>query len=243
MTSVRRVRGAGAVGRAGTPGADRPVPDRARPTERIRSTSDGDGRSHRCVPDRVRLASSIRSTSAVAAGGRDRAGARTGVRHAARRRPRADHASVTQAFRFRLEPVRALSERRETEAQSALAAALADESAARARLADAEQESRAAVLGLGSCMRGGSVTGAQLRAQEAWIGRTAGRCESLALDVDRRTTESDARRGVLTEAARDHEVLERLRLKRAAEHRAEQARQEQEALDEIALGLHRRRSA
>jgi flagellar FliJ protein len=150
---------------------------------------------------------------------------------------------VTQAFRFRLEPVRALSERRETEAQSALAAALAEESAARVRLADAEEQSRAAVLGLGATMRGGIVSGAQLRAQEAWIGRTAVRRESLALDVDRRVTECDARRGVLTVAARDHEVLERLREKRAGEHRAEQARLEQESLDEIALGLHRRRSA
>lgn len=150
---------------------------------------------------------------------------------------------MSQVFRFRLEPVRALSERRETEAQSALAAALADESAARVRLADAEQESRAAVLGLGACMQDGPVTGAQLRAQEAWIGRTAVRRESLALDVDRRVTESDARRGVLTVAARDHEVLVRLREKRAAEHRAAQDRLEQEALDEIALGLHRRRSA
>ena len=150
---------------------------------------------------------------------------------------------MTQAFRFRLEPVRALSERRETEAQSALAAALADETAARARLAEAERVSQDALRGLGDRLQGGVVSGAQLRAQEAWIGRTAGRCQELGLDLDRRTTECDARRGVLTEAARDHEVLERLRERRAAEHRAVQGRAEQEALDEIALGLHRRRAA
>ena len=76
-----------------------------------------------------------------------------------------------------------------------------------------------------------------------WIGRTAGACQELGLDLDRRHTECDARRGLLTEAARDHEVLVRLRERRSAEHRAEQARVEQEGLDEIALGLHRRRSA
>lgn len=150
---------------------------------------------------------------------------------------------MTSSFRFRLESVRALSAQRETEAQSALAAALADEAAARARLAEADERSRAALLGLGACMAEGPVTGAQLRAREAWIGRAAGQREERALDLDRRCTESDARRNVLAEAARDHEVLERLRQRRAAEHRAEQARLEQAALDEIALGLHRRRSA
>lgn len=149
---------------------------------------------------------------------------------------------MPRTFRFRLEPVRALAERRETEAQSALAVALADETAARDRLTAAEERSRAAVLGLGDSL-GGPVTGAQLRAQEAWIGRTAGACQELGLDLDRRATECDARRGLLTDASRDHEVLVRLRERRAAEHRAEQARAEQGALDEIALGLHRRRSA
>lgn len=173
---------------------------------------------------------------------RRRSGRRTGVRRGALRRPRADHPGVTRTFRFRLEPVRAHAERRETEAQSALAAALADETAARERLSAAEERSRAALTGLGASL-GGPVTGAQLRAQENWIGRTAGTCQELGLDLDRRATECDARRGLLTEAARDHEVLVRLRDRRAAEHRAEQARTEQGTLDEIALGLHRRRTA
>ena len=170
-------------------------------------------------------------------------GARTAVRAGAGGGRGADHRGVTQAFRFRLEPVRALSERRETEAQSALAAALADEAAARARLAEARRTSEDALRGLGARLQDGVVSGAQLRAQEAWIGRTAGRCQELGLDLDRRTTECDARRGVLTEAARDHEVLARLRERRLAEHRAVQGRLEQDALDEIALGLHRRRAA
>jgi flagellar export protein FliJ len=153
---------------------------------------------------------------------------------------------VTQAFQFRLEPVRSLAERRETEAQSALAAALADEASARSVLADAEARSKAAVAALGTCLNtgsGGTVTGAQLRAQEAWIGSTTVQRQAAALDVDRRVTECDARRGLLVEASRDHEVLQRLRERRAAEHRATVGRIEQEALDEIALGLHRRRSA
>ncbi|MEV4422510.1 flagellar FliJ family protein [Patulibacter sp. NPDC049589] len=153
---------------------------------------------------------------------------------------------MSSAFRFRLEPVRALSERRETEAQSALAVALRQETSARDELAVAEERTRAAVRGLGACLGGGAsgvVTGAQLRAQEAWIGRAALDREALMLDVDRRVTESDARRVLLADAARDHEVLERLRERRADEHRAEAVRHEQSALDEIALGLHRRRSA
>lgn len=147
-------------------------------------------------------------------------------------------------FRFRLEPVRALSERRETEAQSALAAALADEAAAQREVEQAAGTSASAVRGMAERFAaGGSLTGAQLLAQEAWIARTAGEHQATMLEHDRRRTETDARRGLLTEAAREREVLERLRVRRRAEHLAVVARQEQESLDEIALGMHRRRSA
>jgi flagellar FliJ protein len=151
---------------------------------------------------------------------------------------------VPSAFRFRLEPVRALSERRETEAQSALAAAMADENAARDQVEAARGLTDSAIRGMAERFAAGApLTGDQLRAQEAWIARTAGEHEATMLEHDRRRTETDARRGLLSDAAREREVLERLRVRRRAEHMAVMARQEQESLDEIALGMHRRRSA
>lgn len=155
----------------------------------------------------------------------------------------ADHPHVPTPFRFRLEPVRALSERRETEAQSALASALHDETVARAHVEAAAGLNADAVREMAQRFTSGPLTGPQLLAQEAWIARTAGEHEATMLEHDRRRTETDARRGLLTEAARDREVLERLRVRKRAEHLAVMARQEQESLDEIALGMHRRRSA
>lgn len=151
---------------------------------------------------------------------------------------------MPSTFRFRLEPVRALSERRETEAQSALAAAMADEHAAQAEVESARGLTDSAVRGMAERFSAGApLTGAQLLAQEAWIARTAGDHQATMLEHDRRRTETDARRGLLSDAAREREVLERLRVRRHAEHLAVAARQEQESLDEIALGMHRRRSA
>jgi flagellar FliJ protein len=150
---------------------------------------------------------------------------------------------VSTAFRFRLEPVRALQERKETEAQSALAAALAEATAAAGLVAAAQDRSAAALRDMAERHLAGPTTGAQLRAQEAWIDQTAVQHQATMLELDRRRTECDARRGLLTEAARDREVLERLRSRKRAEHEAAQERVAQTALDEIALGMHRRRSA
>jgi flagellar FliJ protein len=49
-----------------------------------------------------------------------------------------------------------------------------------------------------------------------------------------------ARRDALTAAARERQVLERLKERRRQDHRREAERQQGAALDELALGVHRR---
>lgn len=155
----------------------------------------------------------------------------------------ADHAGVTSGFRFRLEPVRALRARGEERAQGALAAALDREQGVRRELADASARSRDARRQATPRPDGGRISGAELRAAAVWIDRTGQRQQELALALDRHVNDSVAHRGLLTEAARERQVLERLRERQQAAHRAEQGRVEQAELDEVALVLHRRRSA
>jgi flagellar FliJ protein len=61
-----------------------------------------------------------------------------------------------------------------------------------------------------------------------------------ALDLDRQDAEIEARRRVLTEAAREREAIDRLKNRQKAAHEREAARREQIELDEVALGMHRR---
>lgn len=156
----------------------------------------------------------------------------------------ADHASVTSAgFRFRLEPVRALRERGEERAQGALAAALHREESVRRALAEADEQSRQARRQATPRTDGVRTSGAELRAAAVWIDRTGQQQQELALSLDRHVHDSTTHRGLLTEAARERQVLERLRERQQAAHRAEQGRIEQAELDEVALVLHRRKSA
>ncbi|MGE4426875.1 MAG: flagellar export protein FliJ [Solirubrobacteraceae bacterium] len=150
---------------------------------------------------------------------------------------------MTARFRFRLDPVRSVRRRAEESAQAALADAMRAERAAADRLAAAHALADDARRTAADARRSGGLCGAQLRAQELWIGRTVDETGQRALDVDRRRTDTEARRDVLAAASRDRQVLDRLRDRRARDHRVEQERLEQQRLDEIALVLHSRRSA
>jgi flagellar FliJ protein len=146
----------------------------------------------------------------------------------------------TPSFTFRLERVRSLRERAEEAAQEQLARELQLRIRGAALLrAATDQVSTARDAGLG-VMRGGA-SGADLIAAQAYMERTERDRREAAIDLDRQDAEVEMRRQALTAAARDREAIDRLKERRRADHAREVARREQIDLDEIALGVHRRR--
>ena len=148
---------------------------------------------------------------------------------------------MTRPFQFRLERVRALRERAEEQAQEELANSLAIRLKGEAMLrAAAENVDEAR-----DHLRQRSMTdlsGADLIALQAYTERSERARESAALELDRREAEVDARRSALTQRSQERQVLERLKERRAEDHRLESERRESAVLDEMALSIHRRRS-
>jgi flagellar FliJ protein len=145
-------------------------------------------------------------------------------------------------FQFRLERVRSLRERAEEQAKEELAAGLAHRQRGEALLQQATaQAGQARTLARETVTTVASA--ADLLAAQAWIERAERDREAAALDLDRRDAEVDARRTVLARAARDHEVIQRLKTRARADHDKLHARLEQATLDEIALTMHRRAAA
>ena len=146
------------------------------------------------------------------------------------------------AFTFRLERVRALRERTEDLAREDLAASLSLRlqgegmlRLAESRLDDARELQRGQAVA--------PLTGEDLRAAQAYLEQTERMREAAAHDLDRRDAEVEARRGALEIAARERQVLERLKERRLAEHRQEAARVESGLLDEMATARFRRPEA
>jgi flagellar FliJ protein len=150
--------------------------------------------------------------------------------------------AVTVPFSFRLERVRTLRERAEEQAKEQLAAGLAHRLRGEALLREATHVAATARDAAHSTVLAGA-SGADLVAAQLWAERAERERQAAALDLDRRDAEVDARRTVLTRAARDHQVLARLKDRRRADHEREAARVEQNALDEVALTMHRRTAA
>lgn len=143
------------------------------------------------------------------------------------------------SFTFRLERVRSLRERAEEEAREELAKGIAHRRQGQALLHEASAAvGTARGTSLGVALRG--ATAHELIAAQAFVERTERDRQAAALDLDRRDAEVDARRTALTAAAREREVVERLKRTARAAHDAEQSRLEQIELDEIALTVHRR---
>jgi flagellar FliJ protein len=148
----------------------------------------------------------------------------------------------TPSFTFRLERVRSLRERAEDAAREELARELTHRLRGEALLHEATQvASEARQAGLGTATRPGGASGADLLAAQAWIERSERTRREAALDLDRRDAEVDARREALAHAARERQVIEKLKTRRRADHEREWARRAQIDLDEVALGVHRRR--
>ena len=145
-------------------------------------------------------------------------------------------------FSFRLERVRSLRERAEEQAKEELAAGLAHRLRGEALLHEATRAAGAARDAAHTTVLAGA-SGADLVAAQMWAERAERRRQAAALDLDRRDAEVDARRTVLARAARDHQVISRVKDRRRADHDREAARVEQNTLDEVALTMHRRTAA
>jgi len=154
--------------------------------------------------------------------------------------PGDDSVVETPSFTFRLERVRSLRERAEERAREELARELQLRLRGEALLVDATcQVSMARDTGLGAVRRTGA-SGADLIAAQAYMERAERDRREAALDLDRQDAEVDARRKALTAAARERETIDRLKERQRASHHREVTRREQVALDEVAMGVHRR---
>jgi flagellar FliJ protein len=146
------------------------------------------------------------------------------------------------SFRFRLERVRALRERREDAAKQDLAGALIrhqrceeEVQAAANRIADA----RAAQMDATQL----PMSATDLMARQAYLERAERAHQATRQDLHRREVELTQHREVLLKAAQERQALERLKENQRADHEREAARQEGMVLDEIALNGFRRRAA
>ncbi|HEX4438282.1 MAG TPA: flagellar export protein FliJ [Solirubrobacteraceae bacterium] len=136
------------------------------------------------------------------------------------------------SFRFRLERVRAVRERKEKLAQQELARSISRLSSTREELRSAEEvleraqdEQRSAA---------GPVGAAELQSRQAFLERIEARRTVSELDVTRGEAEVADRNADLVVAAGEHEMLNRLRDRRRGEHERESMRRENKVLDEMA---------
>jgi flagellar export protein FliJ len=139
------------------------------------------------------------------------------------------------SFRFRLERVRAVRERKEMLAQQELAKSLTRMSGTQAQLrsteadleqAQAEQRTMASEPGI--------VDAGELQARQAFLERVEARRSRQAIDLTQSEAEVADRNAQLVTAAGEHEMLNRLRDRRRGEHDRETARTENKLLDEMA---------
>jgi flagellar protein FliJ len=153
--------------------------------------------------------------------------------------------STGSSFRFRLERVRALRERKESLAKQELAQAITRLTGSQdrlrtmeAHLAHARAEQRLATSETAT-----TVSAEELRAHQAFVERveaqrTMGRHELARHEADVADRDTE-----LGRAAREHQILERLKDRQRAEHDREAGQRERIALDEIAIDRFRRSAA
>jgi flagellar FliJ protein len=146
------------------------------------------------------------------------------------------------SFRFRLERVRALRERREDAAKEELAGAML-----RHRRCEEEMQEAAARI---ARARAAHVDATRLpssandfMAHQAYLERAERAQQASHQNLQRHEIELTQHREALTQAARERQALERLKENRRAEHEREAARQEGLMLDEIAINGYRRNAA
>jgi flagellar FliJ protein len=152
--------------------------------------------------------------------------------------------STGSSFRFRLERVRALRERREDLARQELAKAIS-------RLAGSREELQALEARL-ECIRteqrvatsaASTVDVQELRARQAIVEHIEAQRAGGARELAQREADVAERDSEFGLAAREHRMLERLKERQHAEHDRESRRQEGLVLDEVAIDRFRRSAA
>jgi flagellar FliJ protein len=146
------------------------------------------------------------------------------------------------SFTFRLERVRTLRESAEEAAREELARELSHRVRGEALLRQATHAVSAA-RDTGRDKARGGTTAADLMAAQVWMERAERRRLDAVADLHRLDGEVARSRAALAEAAREREVIERLKRKQKRAHEAEVLRVAQIQLDEIALTVHRRGTA
>jgi flagellar protein FliJ len=145
-------------------------------------------------------------------------------------------------FQFRLERVREMRVRAEDEAKEELARSMALRARSEQLLLEAAERVQVARSGqLGAAAGGIGID--QMLAHQAYIERAEREAQAAEMELSRQDAEVDARRVALQEAARERQVLDQLKDKQETAHRREAERVESNHIDELALAMHRRRSA
>ncbi|MGA2165541.1 MAG: flagellar export protein FliJ [Solirubrobacteraceae bacterium] len=155
--------------------------------------------------------------------------------------------STAPSFRFRLERVRALRQRKELLAQEELARAITQRTGSQNRLRRVEEHlERAFVhqrLAAGEDGNATAVSAAELLARQAFVEHVEAQRVMGIRELERHEADVADCDNQLGCAAREHEILERLKDRQRAEHEREAGRRENAQLDEIALERFRRSAA
>ncbi len=147
-------------------------------------------------------------------------------------------------FRFRLERVRAVRERRETLAKQELAHAITLRSSSEAGLRGAEEHLRQAHDEQRELAAAApTLDASELLARQSFLERVEAERGRHAAELRRREADVADRDAALSVAASEHEMLNRLRERRRGEHERELARRERAVLDEMAVTRFRRSRA
>jgi len=146
---------------------------------------------------------------------------------------------IGPSFRFRLERIRALRERREEEAKLELAGAMARRNECEQALTSAAQQVQSA---RSAQLPTGPSSADDLVSRQAYLERVESVHRATLSQLQHHEQNVAGHRDALTEAARDRQALERLKANRLADHQREAARQDAAALDEIAINGFRRRA-
>jgi flagellar FliJ protein len=141
---------------------------------------------------------------------------------------------MSPSFRFRLERVRAVRERKEKLAQQELAHSISQLSDRQQGLRSADAVVEHAHAAQRRAAVGGSAPAADLLARQVFLERVEAERARRRIALQRSEAEVADRNAKLTAAASDHEMLIRLRERRATEHQRELARHESNAQDELA---------
>ncbi len=148
---------------------------------------------------------------------------------------------TASGFRFRLERVRALRERREEIAKQELASAMGKLLESERNLRECDHRLAAAHAGQREpAAQERVLSAADLAARQAFVERVEQLRRHGEREVARGESEVASRDAALSVAAQEHRMLQRLKDRHEAEHARELSRREGLALDEIALDRFRR---